>query len=151
MFQPDHRPSLHVHFGKFHSKLVGYVNYLFAPAAIRIRGHGSFLACRVVYGLASRAVRGTLSKHDYYCRSFGLSDQRWECYFAIVVQTLIFCLYRAMDKSVYSQFDMLTVENVPPMCPFQKLAPNMYTNGTRTASTMTGELAVIVGIRTACC
>jgi len=54
-----------------------------------------------------------------------------------------------MDKSVYSQFDTLTVENVPPMCPFQKLAPNM--NGTRTASTMTGELAVIVGIKTACC
>jgi len=32
MFQPDHRPSLHVHFGKFHSKLASYVNYLFAQA-----------------------------------------------------------------------------------------------------------------------
>jgi len=38
------------------------------------------------------------------------SDQRWECYFAIIVRTLIFCFYRPMDRSVYSQFDTFTVE-----------------------------------------
>jgi len=31
MTEADHRPSLHVDFGKFLPKLASYVNYLFGP------------------------------------------------------------------------------------------------------------------------